>query len=117
MNINPLIERAFTGFTVDGINIPIAYQLYEGNRTAFLTYYTRIERPEEFADDIPIFEGTYGTINVYSKSDFKNLLREVKRILKNNGFTVTDAGPEDFEEDTGFYHIPVNFYFESEVDY
>ncbi len=117
MNINPLIESMFNGFTVDGIDIPIAYQLNEEKRDIFLTYYTRIERPEEFADDLPILEGTYGTINIYSKLDFKLLLKEVKRILKKNGFTVTDSGPEDFEEDTGFYHIPVNFYIESEVDY
>lgn len=117
MNINPLIESMFNNFTVDGIDIPIAYQLHEESGGTFLTYHTRIERPEEFADDLPILEVTYGTINIYSKLDFKNLLSEVKRTLKNNGFTVTDSGPEDFEEDTGYYHIPVNFYYESEVDY
>lgn len=117
MNINPLIEAVFNNFTVDGVVIPISHLIHLNKQESFLTYYTWSESPEEFADDIPILEGTYATIDVYSKGNFKNILKQVKKKLKDNGFTVTDTGYEDYEEDTGFYHVPVNFYYESEVDY
>ena len=29
--------------------------------------------------------------------------------LKENGFTWTDNGPEIYEQDTGYYHVLVNF--------
>jgi len=51
----------------------------------------------------------YGTIDIFSKGNFKGILKEVKKILKANNFTWTDNGPETFERETGYYHVPVNF--------
>lgn len=112
MNINPRIEYAFQDFRVEKSKIPISYQQYKGKSTTYLTYYTYYEEPIEFSDDKAGLECTYGTIDIFCKGNFKKVLKEVKKILKNNGFTVTDVGPEDFEEETGFYHVPVNFYLE-----
>lgn len=112
MNINPKIESAFKDFKVDKTKIPIEYQQYKGKATTYLTYYTYYEEPAEFSDDEVELECTYGTIDIFCKGNFKKVLKEVKKVLKNNGFTVTDCGPEDFEEETGFHHVPVNFYLE-----
>ena len=51
----------------------------------------------------------YGTIDIFSKGNFKGILKEVKKILKANNFTWTDNGSETFERETGYYHVPVNF--------
>lgn len=112
MNINPKIEEAFANFKVEKTKIPISYQQYKGKSTTYLTYYTYYEEPIEFSDDEVGLECAYGTIDIFCKGNFKKVLKEVKKILKNNGFTVTDVGPEDYESDTGFYHVPVNFYLE-----
>jgi len=98
MNINPRIEYAFQDFRIEKSKIPISYQQYKGKSTTYLTEAG--------------LECTYGTIDIFCKGNFKKVLKEVKKILKNNGFTVTDCGPEDFEEETGIYHVPVNFYLE-----
>ena len=71
MNINEVIERVFNNFQFEGDTIPISPYVYDGDATTFLTYYTYLDRPEGFADDLPIVEGTYGTIDIYSKKDFK----------------------------------------------
>lgn len=105
MNINPRIEDAFGEFKVEKTKIPISYQQYKGKSTTYLTYYTYYEELIDFSDDEAGLECTYGTIDIFCKGNFK-------KVLKNNGFTVTDCGPEDFEEETGFYHVPVNFYLE-----
>ncbi len=109
MNINPKLEEVFKDFIVDNVEIPISFMRYGGDKTAYLTYYTWLESPELFFDDDYHTEIIYGTIDIFSKGNFKNILEEVKKKLKENGLTWTDNGPETFEEDTGFFHVPVNF--------
>ena len=47
---------------------------------------------------------------IFSRKEIsKSILKEVKKILKANKFTWTDNGPETFERETGYYHVPVNF--------
>lgn len=115
MNINPTIETAFSDFMVDGKAIPIAFLSYTGDDDVYLTYYTWQERSENFFDDEYHTEIAYGTIDIFSKQNFKNILRKVKKILKENNFTWTDNGPETYERDTGYYHVPVNFFAENTI--
>ena len=110
MNINPILERIFKDFEVDGKNIPIAFLNYTGKSDTYLTYYTWFDKPEDFYDDEHHAEVAYGTIDIFSKGNFKNILKQQKNKLKQNGFTWTDNGPETFERETGYYHVPVNFY-------
>ena len=112
ININPIIESAFSGFEVNKKHIPIAFLSYTGNADTYLTYYTWQEQPENFYDDDYHAEISYGTIDIFSKGNFKDILKKVKNKLKENGFIWTDNGPESFERETGYYHIPVNFYLE-----
>ncbi len=112
ININPLIESAFSEFEVNKKRIPIAFLSYTGKADTYLTYYTWQEQPENFYDDDYHAEISYGTIDIFSKGNFKDILKKVKNKLKENGFIWTDNGPESFERETGYYHIPVNFYLE-----
>ena len=112
ININPIIELAFSDFEVKKERIPIAFLSYTGNADTYLTYYTWQEQPDNFFDDEYHSEIAYGTIDIFSKRNFKGVLKEVKKVLKKNDFTWTDNGPETFDRETGYYHIPVNFYLE-----
>lgn len=116
MNINPIIEKSFEHFEVDGMNIPIEFKKYSGNASTYLTYYTYLVKPESFADDQAIINGTYATIDIFSKGNFKKIKKEVKKILKEKGFTWISDEAEDYEENTGLFHVPVNFFIESEGD-
>ena len=109
MNINPLIESAFKDFEINKKRIPIAFLSYTGKADTYLTYYTWQEQPANFFDDEHHAKVAYGTIDIFSKGNFKGILKEVKKILKANKFTWTDNGPETFERETGYYHVPVNF--------
>lgn len=112
ININQKIETAFTNFIVNEKVIPISFLSYTGKSDVYLTYYTWFEKPDNFYDDEYHTEISYGTIDIFSKGNFKNILKKVKEKLKENGFTWTDNGPEDFDRETGYYHVPVNFYLE-----
>ena len=110
MNINPTIEKIFENFEVDGKKIPIAYSQYFGKEDAYLTYYTWIEKPHLFADDDNLSEYCYFTVDVWSKGNFKNIVELVKQKLKQKGCIWTDCAAEVFEPETGFFHVPINFY-------
>ena len=94
---------------MNGKVIPISFLNYTGNSDVYLTYYTWLEKPENFYDDENHSEIAYGTIDIFSKNNFKNTSQAVKSRLKENGFIWTDNGPETYEQDTGYYHVPVNF--------
>ena len=111
MNINPLIEAAFADFTVAGRHIPIAFLNYTGTEKTYLTYYTWLEKPDNFYDDGHHAEVAFGTINIFSKGNFKEVLNQIKIKLKQNKFTWMDNGSETFDQETGYYHVPVNFYY------
>jgi len=115
VNINPKIEATFKDFTVDGEKISIAYQNYTGKATKYLTYYTWSELPKQFYDDFHSSEICYATIDLWSKGNFKNIVEKIKTTLFQNGFTWTDNASETFEQDTGYFHVPINFFIEREA--
>lgn len=110
MEINSTIEKAFKNY-----KIPISFLHYRGKANQYLVYYTYSTKYENPVDDEPTEEIKYGTLDIYSKTNYIQVLKEVKQILKENGFTVTDLGMEDYEAETGFYHVPVNFYYEGGI--
>ena len=83
ININPIIESAFSDFEVNKKRIPIAFLSYTGNTDTYLTYYTWREQPDNFFDDEHHTEIAYGTIDIFSKGNFKGVLKEVKKIYLN----------------------------------
>lgn len=110
MNINPKIEKVFKNFKIEGKSVPISYLQYFGTDDVYLTYYTWNEKPEMFFDDNYNAEVCFGTIDIWSKVNFKPIVTLVKQKLKENGFIWTDNGAEMYESDTSYFHVPVNFY-------
>lgn len=118
MNINEIIQKVFKDFKYDGELIPISPNIYTGDATIYLVYYTYSTIPEGFADDQPIVESTFGTLDIYSNKNYKKLKNEVKRkLVKECGFTWTGDGLEDYEEDTKLWHCPINFMVSDEVTF
>lgn len=118
MNINAIIERVFKDFNFGGKDIPIAPNVYTGEATTYLVYYTSSINPELFADDRPLGEATSGTIDLFSNGNYKALKNEVKRkIVEECGFTWTGDEMEDYEEDTKLWHCPINFVVDDDVSF
>ena len=45
--------------------------------------------------------------NIYSKTDYFALLQRLKTALKAAGFYGITINAEVYEQDTGYYHVPV----------
>lgn len=107
MNVNPLIENALSN-----IGCPVSPIRYRGKSDTYITYYTTLESDEIFADDIAVGAGTEVTVDVYSKGNFKSLVKEVRKRLKRAGFSILPSGLELFEPETGYYHVVIEIYIE-----
>ena len=66
---------------MNGKVIPIAFLNYTGNSDVYLTYYTWLEKPENFYDNENHSEIAYGTIDIFSKINFKRM--EIMKVISN----------------------------------
>jgi hypothetical protein len=109
--MNSLIEKIFADFKVDNKNIPVSFLNYEGKSTTYITYQSINNSGSLSGDNEIIGYIDYYDIDIYSKSNYFNIVKEVKKIMKANGFMWQPSmSSEDmFEDDTGYYHKTLCF--------
>ncbi len=112
MNVNPLIEHALKRIIHEKEEVPISPIIRQRDANAYITYYTYLERPADYADDEPQCEETSATVDIWCRGDFKPLLAAVKKRLRTAGFTIRGVGPEQYESSTKIYHVPIDVYIE-----
>lgn len=95
--------------TANGEKIPVAYLKYKGDLTTYIVFSDLGETPASHADDDCEYSVIQYDFDIYSKGNFKNILKELKKRLKANGFTWVEDSPTMYEEDTGLYHKTSTF--------
>jgi len=108
---NELIETIFKDFTVDKVKIPVKFLHYEGHGEPYIAYYNQDNDASLSGDDDLIGYVEYYDFDVYSKGNYKNIIEEVKKKLKDNGFVwqPSRSSMDMYEADTGYYHKTLNF--------
>lgn len=105
-SINAKIETLFSGFTVEGLTIPVEYLFYEGHGEPYVVY-GEVDKDNTYAaeDEIAGYV-VYYDFDIYSTGNYFNIARAVKRILKEGGFTYEPSrdSPQMRDNDTGYYH-------------
>ena len=94
--------------TLDALCPNVARLFFRGKAGTYITYQLVSSEDMAAADD-----ETHGTeytyrVDIYSKRDYIALLRRVKQALKAAGFYGLVIDPEVYEQDTGFYHVPIH---------
>ena len=109
--MNELIQSIFTDFNVDGVSIPVKFLKYDGKEVTYVTYMeTNIDN--SFAGDNEILGYvSYYDFDIYSKGNYFNIVKEIKRIMKANGFVwqPSRTSQDMYEADTGYYHKTLCF--------
>ena len=59
------------------IQVPVRFQTYSGDADTYITFFTYLDRPEQHADDLEIATGYYVQIDIWSKSDYTEIAKEV----------------------------------------
>lgn len=89
------------------LGLPVARLSYEGGADTFITYRVLNGSADAFADDAGNAEGWTYRIDVYSRRDYTEILRQLRAGLREAGFYNIQTGPEMYEKDTEYYHMPV----------
>ena len=94
---------------VKGLVIPISHLRYTGKSKTFITWALLDEVPSLSANDEPLFSVCSVDIDIFSDSNYLDIIKEIKNRMKNNEWVWTGDSAEMFEEDTGLYHKTCSF--------
>jgi hypothetical protein len=109
--MNEEIETIFANFKVNNINIPVNFLDYNGNKNTYIVY-METDKDNSYSGDNEILGFVdYYDFDIYSKGNYLEVVREVKRLLKENGWTWQPSRDSEdmYETDTGFYHKTLCF--------
>lgn len=109
--MNSLIEKIFADFKVNDKNIPVSFLKYDGKKETYITYQSIDTTGVLSGDDEILGYIDYYDFDIYSKGNYLEIVREIKKILKANGFMwqPSMSSGDMFEDDTGYYHKTLCF--------
>lgn len=109
MNLNNLIIS-----TLAPTDVPVAFRVYKGTLTTYITFFEVVDVPKRHADDE--LRNTQKTmqIDVWSKGSFISLAEQVKELMKDAGFLFS-SGQDFYEDDTQYYHYALTYNYSVDV--
>lgn len=109
--MNDVIEAAFANFTVNGVQIPVAFLRYDGKKTTYITYQQTDANNSLGGDDRIINYVDYYDFDIYSKGNYMAIIEAVKNVLEEEGFIWQPyrSSGDMYEDDTGYYHKTLTF--------
>lgn len=110
MNLNSLIIESLSD-----LNVPVAFLNYTGDKKTYIRFFEYDQGAELSADNEELYTGHYIQVDVFSPSNYFEIVEGVKRNLKNVGFK-KNFETELYEDDTKLYHKVLRFYFISETE-
>lgn len=114
MTNNELIMNALNGMTTaSGVEIPVKFMFYKGDKDVYITFQEIDKFPKLMADDECEYSAPRYDIDIYSKGNFIEILKEVKQRLTNAGWTWVEDSEDLFDADTKFFHKVTTFEIEN----
>ena len=102
MNVDSLLKT-----TLEKLGVPVERLKYGGKAACYITFQLVAVRDTFFSDDEEGAQEYTYLINVYSRKNYFTLLKSLKAAVKAAGFYGSEIEAEMFEQDTGYYHVPV----------
>lgn len=96
--------------SLKSLKIPVSFQRYSGKAETYITFHEYLETGEEYEDDEESLTSHYVQIDVWSKTDYTDIAKEVKKLLIAAGFKRLNE-IDLYEEDTKIYHKGLKFYY------
>ena len=91
------------------LEIPVAHLKYKGDSKKYVVWTIIDEEPAfSYEDDIQYSKVTVD-IDIYSDSNYLNVMSSIKNIMKENEWAWEEDSIESFEEDTRLYHRTCTF--------
>ena len=94
---------------VDGVTVPTAHIKYKGKETTYVVWTIIGNTPALSGDDEQLYSIVTVDVDIYSKGNYLSVLKEIKKLMKINGWIWTEDSQEMYEDDTELYHITATF--------
>lgn len=109
--LNALIEAIFSNFSVNGVSIPVCYLDYQGHESTYITYMSYDKDNSYSAEDEIAGYIAYYDFDIYSKTNYYDIVKSVKSLMKEAGWTYQPRreSPDMIERDTGYFHKTLCF--------
>lgn len=101
--------------TLKPLKIPVAFQNYSGKLENYITFHEYLAVGEEYDDDEEALTAHYIQVDVWSKSDYTDIVKNIKEVLLKAGFKRLNE-IDLYEEDTKIYHKGLKFYYLEEME-
>ena len=95
--------------SIAGDEVPVAHLKYKGTSKKYITWTITSEAPALFANDEVLYSICSLDIDVFSEGNYLDIIKEIKRKMKNNEWVWTEDSEEMYEEDTKLYHKTCSF--------
>lgn len=94
---------------LEGVGVPVQRGIYTARDRPeqYITYQRINTQPIAAADDDVVEEIEMWRVNIVSKCDFEGVLKKAKRALKEAGCYVNEIETEIYEEETGYWMVPI----------
>lgn len=89
--------------------IPVAHFKYRGTSKTFVTWVMTGETPALEANDEDLCSICSVDVDVFSDGNYLDIVKEIKKIFKNNDWIWVEDSDEMYEEDTKLYHKTISF--------
>lgn len=115
--MNRVIQNIFKDFNVNGVDIPVSFLRYNGDSETYITYMESDKDNSFSGDDNIVGYVVYYDFDIYSKSNYLEIMEQLKELLKANGWTWQPSRDSSdlYEDDTGYFHKTLCFAIEKEV--
>jgi hypothetical protein len=100
--------------TLKPLKIPVAFQKYSGKAETYITFNEYLATGEEYEDDEESLTAHYVQVDIWSKADYTDVVKNVKELLLKTGFKRLNE-IDLYEEDTKIYHKGLKFYYLEEM--
>ena len=100
---------------LSNLDVPVAHLKYKGKETTYVVWSIIDEVPVFSCDDEIEYSLVTVDIDIYSKSNYLNIMSSIKNIMKENNWIWQEDSIEMYEEDTELYHRTCTFVKERKI--
>jgi hypothetical protein len=95
---------------LESAGIPAQRGVYNGRDKpkAYYTFFRMLQGAAVNADDVTTNERELYRVTLFYKGDFEEQLKKTKKVLKDAGCYINSVDSESYENDTGYWLIPIN---------
>lgn len=90
-------------------NVKVAHLRYKGNKKTYVVWTIIEDEPSSSSDDEITDSEVTVDIDIYSDSNYLEIMRLIKTKMKENDWTWDGDSQEFYEEDTKLYHRTCSF--------